>query len=207
MSRVLPLAFLENSAYIDFEGRTDEQPILLGVLLCTDGELCFRQYLLDERFHFLADMKATTLVASLETALEFIPADHRVYAWSSHEEKMLQKYLPATGAELWANRVTNAIPIARRWSRSLPASEQPVRQAGRGTHTLDQYMRIAGYRVPTVHGPLKTGTRIALFESLIDRGRPYQSWTKGQKSHWTKFLNHNRHDCFGLKSVLEHIAR
>lgn len=206
MSRFLAAESVRRAAYIDFEGRAGRDPVLLGILIDDDGNTEFRQFLLDESYWCLEGIKAGTVRGTLKDALSRIPLSIPVYAWSSHESKVINTLLTGEDRLRWEDRITNAIPIARHWSRTLPPDVQPVKIERRGTHTLDQYLSIVGYKVSTSHGPGKTGSRVSTFDSLLQRSRPYERWTAVQKSHWTKFLAHNRHDCFGLRRVLRHIA-
>jgi hypothetical protein len=63
------------------------------------------------------------------------------------------------------------------------------------------YLGAIGYEVPTSHGPGNTGSRIQAVRAALERtGGSYESLTRVQKSKWTNLLQHNRHDCEGMKA-------
>lgn len=194
------------AVYIDFEGRKDQHPVLLGVLICGESSKHFMQHIIDERFDSLAPHRTSTCSSSLVGALETIPADLPVYAWSKHESAVLTSLAGGSALILqMASRIRDAIEVAKPWARTQAPEWSPVSTRFRGRHTLDQYMKRVGYQVPAIHGPMNTGKRLAETAVLLDRGKPYEAWTATQKSKWTNVLEHNRHDCYGMQAVLERI--
>lgn len=194
------------AVFIDFEGRKDQHPVLLGVLICGESSSQFTQHIIDHRFKPLATLRESTCASTLVEALETIPPDLPVFAWSKHESAVLTSLASGSSVILgMASRVRDAIEVARPWARTQAPAWSPVSTRFRGRHTLDQYMKRVGYQVPTVHGPMNTGKRLAETAVLLDRGKPYEAWTPTQKSKWTNVLEHNRHDCYGMQAVLERI--
>lgn len=194
------------AVYIDFEGQKDERPVLLGILVDDGVSDQFTQHIIDPRFYHLAPHGKSTITSTLLDAVQAVPHEFPVYAWSSHEETVLTEL--ADGNELilgLAERVINAITIAEPWAKKNKDTWYPSPRPFRGRHTLDQYMARVEYKVPTVHGPMKTGARIATTLALLEKEKPYDLWTGTQKSKWTNLLQHNRHDCYGMQAVLERI--
>ena len=77
----------------------------------------------------------------------------------------------------------------------------------RGTHTLDQYLSLINYKVPTVHAAGKTGSRLTALRQIILDGRPFEQWPPSMKKYWTNLLAHNMHDCFGMKALVDQIMK
>jgi hypothetical protein len=68
-------------------------------------------------------------------------------------------------------------------------------------------MKLIGYSVPATHGPGNTGARISYIrERLPSRGGNFCRLTPTTKSKWTNVLQHNRHDCVGMRAVVMRAA-
>jgi len=67
---------------------------------------------------------------------------------------------------------------------------------------LGSYLRFIGYEVPEEvrHG---AGTWIAnVRERLANADGSYEAMSPGGKRDWQRLLEHNRHDCFGMREVM-----
>jgi len=194
--------------FIDFEGNRDEPPVILGVLEQSVGRAIFTQWVLDPLFQPLAEYNERLRVGSLIDVLAHIDAEHvastPVYAWSTHEQQVIaDAELPPDLRAVWSSRVIDGKVIAKRWARTTHPEFTPVRTAGRGRHTLDQYLDLAGYTVPRMHGAGNTGSRLRSLRTALEKGKSFSQLTPVQKAKWTNLLEHNRHDCFGMARLVE----
>jgi hypothetical protein len=199
--------------YIDFEGNRDSPPTFIGVLECTDNTESFYQYILEDGFKILApsaqhqQLKAGTIDSILTSIHSRHSAETPIYAWSSHEQDVIDILLSGTSLSTsWNNRIIDAKKIAKRWARTKFPEHQFEKTDFRGRHTLDQYLELIGYKVPTVHGAGKTGSRLTKIREMISTERSFDDWSPSVKSHWTKLLAHNMHDCYGMKAIVDAIS-
>jgi hypothetical protein len=194
--------------FIDFEGNRDEHPVILGVLEHSSGQPVFTQWILDPLFQPLAEHNERLRAGSLTDVLTRIDREHgvssSVYAWSTHEQQVITgAELPADLLASWSDRVIDAKVVAKRWARIAHPEFKPARIAGRGRHTLDQYLDLANYAVPRMHGAGNTGSRLRSLRTALEKGKTFSQLTSVQKAKWTNLLEHNRHDCFGMARLVE----
>lgn len=199
--------------FIDFEGNKDKPPTFLGVLERTADNEMFRQYILEDVFAVLtpSDQHQQLRVASLEAILEDLDLRHSqesvIYAWSSREQTVIDEILDDTVLSAqWSNRITDAKQLAKRWARASFPDHEFKKTEFRGRHTLDQYLDLIGYRVPTVHGAGKTGARLRALRETLENGQSFESWPPSKKKYWTNLLAHNRHDCYGMMAIVDRIS-
>jgi hypothetical protein len=200
------------SIFIDFEGNKDQFPILLGVLINQLSVHTFQQYILDKTFYSLApSTKHPQLVNStLDAVLHQISNDFSksvpIYSWSTHEQQVINKYLDGNHhSAAWVNRVTDAKISAKKWARVIHPDHSFIKKEWRGKHTLDQYLNLIDYKVPTIHGPGLTGPRISKIRKVLDSGRLPEDFPRSIKTYWTNLLAHNKHDCYGLMALMAHV--
>ena len=198
--------------FIDFEGNEKLPPTFLGVLERSNDKDIFRQFIFEDAFSILAPsaQHSQLRVATLGDVLREIDNEHgrdvSIYAWSNHEQEVISSLLGESPLGLiWANRIIDAKNIAKRWARTKFPEHQFEKTDFRGRHTLDQYLELIGYKVPTVHGAGKTGSRLTKIREMISTGRSFDDWPPSIKSHWTKLLAHNMHDCYGMKAIVDAI--
>jgi hypothetical protein len=130
-----------------------------------------------------------------------------VVSWSRHELKVIQEWSPHLVSG-YAEVARDAKPLAERWLRRVHPSVELPRSRMRGRYQLAPIMKLAGYSVPTSHGPDLVGKRIRdLRKALASHGGRFDELTPVAKAKWTNLLLHNRHDCFGLRHVCEVAAR
>jgi hypothetical protein len=199
--------------FIDFEGNEKKPPTLLGVLERTADFEVFHQYILEDIFAVLSpsEKHPQLLVDSLENILKDLDTRHGanaiVYAWSSHEQTTINALLAdSTISSKWANRIIDAKKIARPWARKTFPDHEFNRTERRGRHTLDQYLDLIGYDVPSIHGAGNTGARLTSLRATLIREKPFQSWTPVMKAKWTNLLAHNKHDCYGMMAIIYRIS-
>jgi hypothetical protein len=181
--------------YIDFEGEQDRLPVLLGVHRRGRGARPFvQQDVLDEAFAGLAGS-----CLSLHDAVEKVVrraehGDRRIVSWTEHELKVVRT-LAAEDPELVARfeaRFVNARAVAERWRNKLHGGDKP--DPGR----LVDYLALSGYPVPEEAAAGDVGETIRDMRGRIERGLPP---TPGQQARWDRLLEHNRHDCAGMRHV------
>jgi hypothetical protein len=198
--------------FIDFEGNEKLPPTFLGVLERTANQEIFRQFIFEDVFSVLTpsaqhpQLRLTTLVNVLQEIAD--RHGHRVpiYAWSQHEQDVIDELLKGTKiAESWAGRITDAKKLAKPWARKFHPNHKFEKTKRRGTHTLDQYLAIVGYKVPSVHAAGKTGSRLTALRAALESGRTPASWPPSLKKYWTNLLSHNRHDCYGMMALIDQI--
>ena len=69
----------------------------------------------------------------------------------------------------------------------------------RGRHQLHRYFELVGHPVPKAFGP-GNFQRIRYVRDMLNRrAGEYGALTAVAKAKWTKALEHNRHDCVGLR--------
>jgi hypothetical protein len=199
--------------FIDFEGNEKKPPTLLGVLERTADFEVFHQYILEDIFAVLSpsEKHPQLLVDSLDNILNDLDTRYGpnaiVYAWSSHEQTTINALLAdSTISSKWANRIIDAKKIARPWARKTFPDHEFNKTERRGRHTLDQYLDLIKYKVPTVHGAGKTGKRLRSLRETLIKGQPFESWPTSKKKYWTNLLAHNKHDCYGMMAIIDRIS-
>lgn len=199
--------------FIDFEGNEKLPPTFLGVLVRANDQDTFRQFIFEEAFSILAPsaQHSQLRVATLDNVLREIDAQHGrdvpIYAWSNHEQEVISSLLGDSPLGLiWTNRIVDAKKLAKVWARTKHPEHKFEKKDFRGRHTLDQYLELIEYKVPTVHGAGKTGSRLTKIRAMILNGRQFDDWPKSIKGHWTKLLAHNIHDCYGMMELLDRIS-
>jgi hypothetical protein len=193
--RRLSAAEALRALYIDFEGEKDEAPVLLGVHRRGRGARPFvHQDVLDEAF---ANLGAPAI--SLHQAVEKVVRraerrDRRIVSWSEHDLEVvrtLRDQDPALVARFEA-RYANALDVARRWRNRCHGGDRPA--SGR----LADYLPLVDYAVPEEAARGHVGETIRLLLPRLARGVPP---TAAQQRRWGRLLEHNRHDCIGMRQV------
>jgi hypothetical protein len=200
----------DSQIFIDFEGNKDKAPTFLGVLERTGSHMRFYQYILEDTFKVLThssqhlQLSNTTLIQVLKDLDARFDSNTPIYAWSSHEQNLIAESIVNNElAHLWNHRIIDAKKLAKRWAKVVYPEHKFETKAFRGRHTLDQYLELINYKVPTVHGAGKTGARLTVIREMISTGRMFEDWPPSVKSHWTKLLAHNKHDCFGMMAIVD----
>jgi hypothetical protein len=79
---------------------------------------------------------------------------------------------------------------------------------GAGKHRLKAYLSLIGYRLPTYFGERQAAQRISYVrEQLLKRNHKFEALTPTAKAKWTKVLDYNWHDCYGLRELMLHVTR
>jgi hypothetical protein len=182
--------------------------VLLGVLYEADGSLVFAQHVFDERLWPAAacfslesgkgSCVADGLAETLDRLIDLSNRERRhVVSWSTYDRAVIRSW-----SSHQAFRYRNAIPTARRWragrSSLHPGDEEVVFEQ----QDLGSYLRFIGYEVPEEvrHG---AGAWIAnVRERLANADGSYEAMSPGGKRDSQRLLEHNRHDCFGMREVM-----
>jgi hypothetical protein len=198
--------------FIDFEGNKDLPPTLLGVLERSEGNDTFHQYVLEDSFVPLATSPKhkQLLTGSIGEILEDLDArfspETPIYAWSSHEQLVVNELLEGSDlAALWKSRITDAKKLAKQWARKHHPNHTFVKKEFRSRHTLDQYLSLIEYVVPTVHAAGRTGHRLRSLRETLVSARPLETWPPSLNRYWTNLLAHNMHDCYGMMAVIDRV--
>jgi hypothetical protein len=136
---------------------------------------------------------------SLREAVEkvVLRADHgdrRIVSWSEHDLNVVRT-LAAEDPDLVARfeaRYANARAVAERWRNKLHGGDKP--EPGR----LADYLALIGYPVPDEAAPGSVGETIRVLRGRLERGL---ALTPAQREHWDHLVEHNRHDCAGMRRV------
>lgn len=185
-----------HALYIDFEGEKDKLPILLGVLRrAGKGSTPFvHQDVVDEAFASLG-VSAISLRDAVEKAvLRSEHGDRRIVSWSQHDLEVvrtLRDHDPNLVAR-FEDRYANALSVAKRWRNKLYGGVKPA------SGHLAEYLALIGYPVPEEAAPGKVGETIRVLRHRLEQGLPL---TLAQEERWGRLVEHNRHDCAGMRRV------
>jgi hypothetical protein len=182
--------------YIDFEGVTARPPVLLGVLRRPGrgSEPAVRQMVVDAVFEPLGPA-GRELRAAVEDVVRRAEAhDRRIVSWSEHDLDVVRRLRDDDPAlvDRFEARYANARAVAKGWASRLYPAARPARGA------LAGYLGLVGYTVPAAAGPGHVGSTIRAIRPTLDAGR---APTPRQRERWARLLEHNRHDCAGMRAV------
>ena len=188
--------------YIDFEGEKDKPPILLGVLRRPGRgtEPNVHQDVVDRDFELFGPNAREFRDAVEVVVVRAEHGDRRIVSWSEHDLEVVRR-LRGDEPRLVARferRYVNALGLARRWAKVLHPEDRPA------NGKLAGYLALVDYEVPPGGGPGRVGKTIRALRPTLRGGR---SLTPGQQRHWDELLEHNRHDCAGMRAVCLRAAR
>jgi hypothetical protein len=191
----LTSAEANRALYIDFEGRKDEPPVLLGVQRRGRGARPFvHQVIVDAVFSPLSGPSQPLVDAVANVVRRAERRDRRIVAWSEHELRVVRS-LTDVDAELIARfeaRYVNARRVAERWRNKLYGGDKPE------TGALVDYLALIDYEVPPEAAGGRVGETIGSLRPTLERGSPP---TERQRDRWQRLLEHNRFDCAGMRRV------
>jgi hypothetical protein len=179
--------------YIDFEGEKDRAPVLLGVHRRGRGDRPFvHHHVLDPAFAF--DGSAVTLEAAVVNIVQRAESgDRRIVAWSEHELDVIRDAIGETELlHRFERRFANARRVAERWRNRDCAGDTPP------DNRLASYLAMIGYSIPDEALAGDVGQTIRDIRGRFDRGLEP---TDGQRERWRRLIEHNRHDCIGMRRV------
>lgn len=187
--------------YIDFEGPKDEPPVLLGVHRRGRRARPFvQQDILDGSFAPMGD-RDLGLREAVETVVRRAERrDRRIVAWSEYELRVVRTLRDEDPelVERFEARFGNGRSIAERWRNRCHGGDKP------STGRLVDYLALIRYPLPDEAAGGDVGDTIRAIRDRLDRGLPP---TPAQRARWERLLEHNRHDCAGMRQVCLVAAR
>lgn len=181
--------------YIDFEGEKDKPPVLLGVHRRGRGARPFVYVdVVDETFSGLAASSRSLRHAVANVVQRAEHGDRRIVSWREHDLNVacaLRDEDPDMVARFEA-RYANARLIARRWRNKCHGGDNP--DNGR----LVDYLALVGYQVPDEAIAGQVGETIRVLRHRLKQGLAF---TANQRARWERLVEHNRHDCVGMRKV------
>jgi len=209
--RILKPEEVSRAVFIDFEAQKEGPQVLLGVLT-PDND--FTQYVVDPSFDSAAEAKLKgscpkcwCLSASLSDAIgEATQAAHKsggpIVGFTRHELEVVVDSV-SERASTWKERYRDGQKTAKRWARRFRPDYEFVSTRGSGKYSLDQFLKLAGYEVPRIHGQGNTGNRISYVRKQLERHGSYEQITPTAKKKWSNLLMHNYHDVHGLRELVQ----
>lgn len=211
--------------YIDFEGRKNEPPVLLGSLYfegrrTPDPErLVFRHDIVDPTLAPLADAVEITGLhlyrceaRSVATAIRDLVrrANNQkrpIVAWSQHEITRIQEADLSDDLEAVVQRwFRNGKETATKWRTTRHPDWQLERDAAGRVDRLTHYLDRIGYHVPPDHRGGRVGETIKSLRTSLERGKDWEDLRETQRDRWAALLMHNYHDCNGMRTVVQRAA-
>jgi hypothetical protein len=181
--------------YVDFEGGKEKPPVMLGVHRLGRGARPFVYVdVVDETFASLAASSRSLQDAVANVVRRAEHGDRRIVSWSEHDlnvVRALRDEDPDVVARFEA-RYANARLIARRWRNRCHGGGNPA--SGR----LADYLALIGYPVPDEAIAGQVGETIRILRRRLAQGLPL---TANQRARWERLVEHNRHDCTGMRRV------
>tara|TARA_Y100000814_G_C12284364_1_gene386190 strand:- start:145 stop:789 length:645 start_codon:yes stop_codon:yes gene_type:complete len=198
----------EKAIYFDFESNPNRTPSLLGVLYkdIETGEDIFNQYILEPELNPTKDQFPITYISNVDRIIRklrrlALKENRKFIAWSNHELEVINDYSSQNwNEEFSGNYYINAIEMGKEWFRKNDPSNLPTW----GNNTLSYYMKYFNYHVPSKFG-------VGITSNAIDEMREELKRTRGHINNvpygtiikWERMLQHNRHDCYGMRHVVE----
>jgi hypothetical protein len=183
--------------YFDFEGRKDEDPVLLGVLFDEDpdgsGSWVLRQFVVDDACIRVNESvgsrcEAVSMDSALEWLIGFSDAEERhLISWSIHDKNVAKRL---TRNRSFRHR--NTIPTVKRWRRKQREAGT-IDDDGTAKNKLRLYESFIEYDRPPE--PYDVGDSIAYIRGL-------KSVSPGAIARWETILTHNEHDLLAMREVV-----
>jgi hypothetical protein len=205
------------AVYIDFEGHMDEPPFVLGSLFEDRDALTFTQVLLSDRPKGslpnleMQPMDTKSLDNAVSSLIDLARSERRlIAAWSTHERATITQWcrLGEADARYLDAAYRNCIPIAKSWKARHHPNVSFEKDVRGGRNRLFRYLALVGYLTPAYLGREQTGQRLSyVLDQLERKGIGYSGLTPVAKRKWHALLVHNKHDCLGLRTLMERIAK
>jgi hypothetical protein len=194
--------------YLDFEGRKDEPPVILGTLWVSrqGREPTVRQYVVDPAFRSAAKppIRFSSLAGQLESLLRRAERQHRVLiGWSEHEVRVVQKYCPDLAAP-FVSIYRDARRDARVWRSTLHPEIDVPKVGTQPRHRLIVYAAAVGHENPDL-GEKAIGATLRELRARLS-SRPFDRQSAGLKARWAQVLAHNENDLRATWAVALRVA-
>ena len=181
--------------YVDFEGEKGKAPVLLGVFRRGRGPRPYvHHYVLDAAFARLGESPSSLHAAVDNVVRRAEKRDCRIVSWTEHDLRVVQALRdedPGLVARFEAP-YANAHRIAERWRNRLHRGDTP------GEGRLADYEALIGYAVPAEAVGGEVGETIRAIRGRSERGLDLND---GQRDRWRRLIEHNRHDCIGMRKI------
>ena len=177
--------------YIDFEGPKGKSPAFLGVHRKGDH---VQPDIVDPSLASLGPSR-TLRDAVTHIIVRAESRNRRLVSWSEHDLDVVRTLTESEDpalVERFERRYANARAIAERWRNAVHGGNKP--DVGR----LADYLPLVGYAVPDGAEGGDVGQVISDIRDRIDRGLDP---TPGQLARWDRLIEHNWHDCVGMREV------
>lgn len=191
----------QRALYIDFEGRKDQPPVLLGCAhrAGRGAPPWVWQCVTDPVFEPLTtaddDIELLPLPDAVERILQRADAKGRlIVAWSEHELNVVKTYCPEH-LERFEPRFVNARAVAVHWRNACHGGDRPA------SNELADYLALIGYEVEAEAGPGQAAETIKRVATSLEKGRGLAGMTDDQRRRWSALRRHNLRDCHGMKRV------
>tara|TARA_B100000676_G_C18075415_1_gene847300 strand:+ start:2686 stop:3369 length:684 start_codon:yes stop_codon:yes gene_type:complete len=188
--------------YIDFEGKTDEAPALLGIML--EGQ--FWQEVLDPRLAMAAEAKQLRLRDGKEVLQELrtraLEENRRIAAFGTSEADKAKQYF---GVELESGiSYLNVHWLGKRWwlDGLAPGGRPPRGQR----FSLEEFEKLLGTEKPKHLGRQKATKKLQSILEQCDKKACYADVSRSGKRSWTNLLTYNRLDVEHTASLAQHIV-
>jgi hypothetical protein len=191
--------------YIDFEGRLEGPPVLLGVLWVPrqGRDPRFVQYIVDSRFRSAVSPPRTES-RPLERAIELLvrrATDQRrvLIGWSTHEVDVVREHAPGI-ADQFEAVYRDGKAAAKRWrSRERPDLDIE-RDERKRKHRLSVYAQLFDYPRPDDLGVKDVGMALGRLRSTV-ASVDFEHLDDRKKCEWEMVLRHNEFDCRATRHV------
>jgi len=195
--KVLSIVEASRALCIDFEGRKDRPPVLLGATRFAPASRV-HQYVTDMRYASIAtdgSLEAMSLGGAVERIIQRAEkGDRLIVAWTNHELEIVRRYVPEL-ADRFERRYRNALVIAKYWRNARHGGAKPVSGA------LVGYLGLVDYRVPEAAGVGRAAETIRRLDDAFERGKTASQLTPNLRQRWVDLRAHNAHDCAGMRRV------
>jgi hypothetical protein len=122
----------------------------------------------------------------------------RIIAWSAHELDVVRTLDDPDLVARFEARFCNGKELAKRWRWHCHRGSKPP------TNRLRDYLDLVRYPVPA-EAPYGAGAKT--IRDIRDRLERGLEPTASQLARWARLLEHNRHDCAGMRRVCTLAAR
>ena len=194
--------------YIDFEGRKEKPPVLLGELWKDGDREEFFQSILDEQLATARVARRHLKVDALEVVvrrlLDRARRENRlIVAWSNHEKEMIRKFAELTDPELSVleSCYVNAIRPARPWRRALVPEWHPEEETLKGYFAATAFQPTLSQRVNR-----EPARWIEHTQDRIAATGSYRKVGATVKRDWQNLLTYNEDDCRGVMPRVQEVT-
>lgn len=182
--------------YIDFEGEKDKPPVLLGILRRRGmgPEPNVHQLVVDADFETLGLEGVAFKRAVERVVVRAERRGRRIVSWTEYDLEVVRR-LRDEDPDLVARfeaRYANAKRVAERWMNKLHRDDRPA------DGKLAGYLAAIAYEVPHGGRAGQVADTVKALRPTLQAGRPL---TGRQRERWDELLEHNQHDCAGMKAI------